>query len=167
MDTTKLFFIYACRLLGRRAYTAHQIEQKLMMKAKKLGIQDADGSIESVLRQLKDLKYINDEYFAEAFVRTQIARKPQGARKIKLLLQQKGVSNQLAESALQSQMPDEYELAKNALEKRFNKLKSSFKSGKDLAKIKQKLYQHLSAQGFQHGVIMSLINAVKFGESVE
>ncbi|MDR2833687.1 MAG: recombination regulator RecX [Streptococcaceae bacterium] len=60
-----------------------------------------------IIERLKELNYINDELFAQSFVRTQKNTSDNGPQKIKYLLKQKGVAPEVIEFALDEFPEDE------------------------------------------------------------
>ena len=78
----------AIRYLSRREYSRRELSGKLL--ARTFAIED----IETVLDNLEQQGYLNDERFAEMFLRSQISR-GNGPFKIKMALSQKGVDNAL------------------------------------------------------------------------
>ncbi len=81
----------ALKLLERREFTAAQLKLKLS---------EAMFPKEIILAVLKDLTsrgYLNDEKYAEAWIASQLKRKPQGRRLLIIGLRRKGVAREEAE----------------------------------------------------------------------
>jgi len=101
--------------------------------------------IESAINWLIERKYIDDRQFAADWVRGRLAVSPRGRRKLLLELYQKGVSREIAEREVDSQLKrdDEAEAAyKTILSRRGRYLKL------EKLDIKRKIYNFLSYRGF-------------------
>jgi len=127
--------VAAINLLSRREYSRHEIFQKLSPRA-----QDQD-ELQQVLNRLEELGYQSDQRFAESFLRSRIYR-GLGKNRIVRELKEKGIGSRLAESAIESESPDWFELAK---ESGMNKAHSlDLKDYTD----RQKFFRYLSYRGF-------------------
>ena len=87
---------YGFALLSRRDYSRFEIEQKLASKEFDQVI------IDQTLERLVEFNYIDDAKFSQRFLEYQ-AEQGKGPMKIRWLLQQKKISNELIEFALSSQ----------------------------------------------------------------
>lgn len=76
---------YASFILNRRPYFKHALKEKLIQRCKKLKLENYLLEIDSIISDLANSGYLNDEYLAEAFVRRQIS-KGYGPRFIKMKL---------------------------------------------------------------------------------
>ena len=108
--------------------------------------------VEYVVERMKDYNFLNDKEYAEDYIGGAAKRK--GARLIKMELRAKGVSDEDAESALES-LDEEREIqtAKELLEK--------YLRGKDASDktTLQKAYRHLLSKGFSYDVIKDALAA--------
>lgn len=106
---------------------------------------------EYVLAKMKDYGYVDDETFASSY--TEGASRRKGSRLIQLELRQKGVDEQIIESALLS-LTDETESAKRCLAK--------YMRGKtfDEATIR-KAYRNLLSKGFDYDTAKQAIESLK------
>ncbi len=103
----------AIRLLSRREHSRKELASKLYSK----DYLDKHY-IDSILDELEASYYLDDQRFAEAFVRSRINR-GQGPQKIQYELLKKGVDSSLIEQTLQNIEVDWLDLAKQQREKRF------------------------------------------------
>lgn len=135
---TKKLLDYAVRLLARRNYHSVQLRKKLLQK----GIGSKD-EVEGVLSKLKEYKYIDDESFIEYYIKDQLTLRPQGTRKIRTKLFQKGIHGDAVEKELSKYESTELERAKKALKKKDATLyeESPFKR-------REKLFRFLISRGF-------------------
>ena len=102
--------------------------------------------INKAVEKLKEYGYINDESFAENFIRSYGFSKSK--RKMKYDLLSKGVDEEIIEKKLQELVveDDEKELAL--------KLASKYLAGKPIdQKTKQKYYNHMAGKGFDFSLI--------------
>lgn len=113
------------------------------------------GYVEEVvnyaIEKTKDYGYVNDEAFASSYSEGALKRK--GSRRVRLELRQKGLSEQVIDSALSS-LTDEAESAKQCLAK--------YMRGKivDAATI-QKAYRNLLSKGFDYDTASQAIESLK------
>lgn len=116
------------------------------MKFAKSDYAELDALIISVVEEYQALNYLDDLRFALAFARSKLER-GQGRMKIDYALAQKGVSQDLIESAWQELEPDWFELAEQVREKKFGEsLPESFED-------KAKQMRFLNGRGFDFEVI--------------
>lgn len=112
--------------------------------------------IEDVIEFLKKHELVDDERFAEMIVSNDLNFKRVGKNRIKQNLYTKGIKREYIESAI-SDIDSDVEL-ENAIylaKKRLPRIKD-----KDINKVKNKLYQHLSYKGFSYDIIKSAIREV-------
>ncbi|WOD08352.1 regulatory protein RecX [Marinomonas sp. GJ51-6] len=105
-------FDQALSLLSHREHGTKELANKLKLKG------HTEEDIASAIEQLQDINYLNDERFAEIFVRSRIS-KPLGANRILQELIQKGINSTLAKEAVNSAEADWFELAKALKIRRF------------------------------------------------
>lgn len=150
---------YAFWLLGRRRYTAWQIEGKLKdylkREKEKAGDEteyDQDEEIGEVLARLKELKYLDDEQYLKDYVSERVKFKPRGVYLIKNELKKKGIDKDLINQVMEQSPINEIEMAVALLEKK-GKNWSKF----DRQKIKQKASFFLASKGFKADTVYKAI----------
>ncbi|WP_036230678.1 regulatory protein RecX [Marinobacterium jannaschii] len=99
------------RLLGRREYSRHELEQKYRSRFDEV-------QLEQALQQLEADGYLSDSRFAEVFLRNRIAQ-GYGLQRIRFEFRQKGIASELLDEALEEQAPDWYTLAADAWQRKF------------------------------------------------
>lgn len=106
---------YAVRLLGGRALSTGELRQKLLRKAEKA------GDIEGVLVRLKELGYLNDKRFADAYAAARLENQGFGKMRVLRDLRQRRVAPVVAEKAVQQafEQTDEIALIEKFLERKF------------------------------------------------
>lgn len=126
-------FQYAIKLLSMRDYPSKVLVDKLIKKE-----YSKEEASEAVAKCV-DLGYINDEAFAESFIRLQ-KRKGKGAVVIRQLLKQKGLSAEVPSD-------DEYDMIARLLETKYR--------AKDLSDYptRLKVMQSLVRRGFNLATI--------------
>ena len=113
--------------------------------------------IDRVIDFLKEYGFINDDYYAKAFVTENI--KKQGKNNIKYKLLQKGISEDIIVKNLERiSNKDEEEIAFKLAEKKANIL---CKSETDIKKIKMKLNTFLLSKGYSYDIIKSVIDKIQ------
>lgn len=136
----------ALRYLARRSRSESEMRRYLERKG-------FDGSqIDSTIGWLQEKKYLNDQEFAEAWVRNRQQLAPRGKRRLMIELYQKGVDRDIATQAVQISISpeDEAEAAYKALQSRKNRYR-----GTETLEIKQKIYNFLSYRGFSSDAVQA------------
>lgn len=135
-------------MLARREYSVSELRRKL--EGKYTNVDDIDA----VVRRLVDEGMVCDRRFAEAFVRSRIARW-QGPRKIRAELLRRGVAQGDIHAALDSNMTSWTDLAAEWL-LRQGRLDSDYET-------RAKFYRRLANRGFTHDQAMDALNRVGSG----
>ncbi len=137
---------HAVSCLNRQPYFRQKLHQKLLQRAQKLKIGQAEEIIKAILDDLQASGYLNDEYLAGAFVRRQLS-KGYGPQLITLKLRSFNLSSQVLSSALAEAGPEaQLEAVKKYLRKY---------SHLDKYQLTHKLYQ----RGFAGSVINKLFDS--------
>ncbi len=152
---------YALFLLGRQRYTVEEMRKKLSARVVKINrkqnLETENGEkTPAVIARLQELNLLNDEEYAELYIRDQQQKKPQGLRLLKRNMAQKGLSKDIINEAVNAFSEDlsekEYELAKYAAQK---KLKSLTKYPQQ--KQREKLGRFLASRGFASNIIFRIL----------
>lgn len=138
----------ALNLLARREYSQAELRKKLQHKFP----EDNDG-VEAALERLIDTGLQDDERFAEAFLRTQIARS-RGPIRIRHEARQKGIAEQI-NALLEASDEDWYALALDAAERKLGQGDVSD------PKIKARIARFLAYRGFDTDQVMNALDALR------
>lgn len=141
---------YAIYSLVHRRQTERQIREKIFKR-----FPEADP--EPVIERLKELNYLNDEAFSEAWIRHRSLSSPRGKYLLEQELKRKGVSGGNREKALEAY--DEQDFLKELALKKWEKLR-----GTDQKKKREKLMRFLLSRGFAIGNVIPLVNSFAPGE---
>lgn len=148
----QFFFIKesAYRFLGIRLHSEKELQRKLLSKKYDKDI------VASVLKELKDNNYLDDELFAREYSDERINKKSIGPNRVRLELKSKGVASEVIDRIMQDKAgsPDS-ESAYQLVQK---KLQSSKYKDLDKRKLSQKLYAFLLSRGFDFDVIKEVVN---------
>ncbi|MGE5402065.1 MAG: regulatory protein RecX [Ignavibacteriales bacterium] len=148
----QFFFIKesAYRFLGIRLHSEKELQRKLLAKKYDKDI------VASVLKELKDNNYLDDELFAREYTDERINKKSIGPNRVRLELKSKGVASEVIDRIMQDKAgsPDS-ESAYQLVQK---KLQSSKYKDLDKRKLSQKLYAFLLSRGFDFDVIKEVVN---------
>lgn len=114
--------------------------------------------IHEVIHKLYELKYLNDQEFAYAYVRTQMNTTKKGPGAIKLELHEKGIDPHLIEMALQEFTNDEQ------LSHAISLIEKTIKQNKKLSEksLMQKIDQALLRKGFSMETIHKALDEVGY-----
>src|SRR5690606_41517823 len=96
----------AFRLRAVRARTAQELERRLVRR----GFSPAVAA--EVLAWCQSLGYVNDELFAEDWIRNRTGSRPSGRRRIEHELREKGIHPELARRKMAERLSDEDEQAR-------------------------------------------------------
>ena len=138
----------AVDLLARREYSAAELERKLLEKTAN------PDDVASALETLQEKGYQSDERCVAMFINQRVSQ-AYGLRRIENDLRQKGIGNELTQSALEAAEIDWFELAARAYEKRYGQ------THVDDFKEKAKRQRHLLSRGFSFDEINYALNVFK------
>ena len=101
----------AVRYLARWDRSIAQVEQFLLAKGA------TPAQVRQTISRLRDLRYLDDQGFAERWIEGRLARQPMGRERLRAELQAKGVDESVAEGALAVSLDgvDEETLARQVL----------------------------------------------------
>lgn len=153
-DDIRKAYNQAIHYLARRIRSKIEIRDYLSQK------ETDEPVIDEVVHKLLDQRYINDEEFALAYVRTQANTTDKGPDLIKMELKEKGIADAIRFQAL-GEYPLEQQIEKAA------KICGKFfkKNSKESLKIqKQKLEQLLLRKGYSFEVIQIALNETKVNQ---
>jgi len=115
--------------------------------------------VDYTLERLIEKEFINDELYAERFIKRRVDFNPKGKKLLKIELQQKGISEAIINQSLENiDFEHEYRLAHNLLEK-----KQSLVKGKNKENLR-KIANFLERRGFSYDVIIKILNENKYEE---
>jgi len=139
---------YAFLLLKFRLRSEEEIRQRLRKKKFDSLV------IEETLSFLKAKGFIDDHYFAKAWVESRI-KKPLGIRRLKVELKMKGIDNAIIDSCINAirENYSEEDIIGQLVKERLKKV-----NGIDPQKAKARIYAYLLRRGFSPGVIMDTLN---------
>lgn len=156
-ETLQQSYAQVIGYLGYRMRTRKEIIDYLTKK------EVENEHITKIMEKLTDRKLIDDQEFANSFVRTRIQTTSKGPGLVKQELQRKGVTATIAEKAVeQYDYGIQYEKAMKLAEKR------SKKSSRHSVKKQQQQFQAtLIRNGFTQDIIKDVLAEVQVGESDE
>ena len=148
--TEATLYEYAVGALARKMRTVAELKRLLRNKAIK-----TDGSeamIETVIRKLKDLKYLNDSQYAAYYSRSRKENEKFGKRRVITDLKTKGVHSDVIETAIASAYEDsnEEQLARKFVERKRIKKPSTQKEA-------ARIFRMLLRAGFGSGTIYKVL----------
>jgi regulatory protein len=138
--------------LSRRDHSLHELKQKLLKKG------HDEASVEQVMAELQSCGYLDDLRYAQMILRHHYLR-GQGPQKIRYLLNQNGVSNEIVSKVFDEFDEDWSTLAKDVRWKRFG---NAFKSNErnEMFKEKSKQMRFLMTRGFESDQIQYAIEKI-------
>jgi regulatory protein len=122
-----------------------------------------DEDITSMVERLRELQFVDDQRFADAFVRTKRDTAKKGPLLIEQELFQKGVSKMHIQNAIKQYSEDmQFEHAIEMIEKK----QASYKN-EGLKKKQQKLMQFVIQRGFPHSLASKAVREANIDEDPE
>ncbi|MCX7832625.1 MAG: RecX family transcriptional regulator [Ignavibacteria bacterium] len=127
-------------------------EQELRNKLQNSKI--SKKNIEKIIRFFREHNFINDESYVKSLIVSEVSKKPKGKKLLKAKLKQKGISEEIINSAISRYVSEDIEEAnaKTLLEKYLKKIKKY-----PLEKQKQKSYRYLISRGFEYDTVSNIL----------
>lgn len=152
----------ALGLLSHRARSRAELRRRLQQK-------ELPGpAVERALAWLDERGYLDDDAFAEAFIRDRLRLRPRGRLGLLQELRRKGVDGATAEAAIDRVMADEevdeIALAREAAgawaRRNAPAVRRAARSREDRLRARRRLYGHLARRGFAPDAVRAAIGAV-------
>ena len=124
--------------LAVREHSAMELRRKLQQRFYKSEICDLSALVERCLLEIQESDFQSDERFTRRFVESKLANNPRGPFKILQDLQNRGISNELAQAVL-NELSDQDNWVKKAVEC-LSRIQKNAKI-QTQATLSQKLYQ--------------------------
>ncbi|MDO4916838.1 MAG: regulatory protein RecX [Rothia sp. (in: high G+C Gram-positive bacteria)] len=112
---------------------------------------------EDVLQRFEDVKLINDEEFAQMYVRTRANVKKLSRNAIRRELKQKGVEGELAEVALEQRSEEDERADAHELVRKKIRPSMDFSDRSEKDKIMRRLVSMLARKGYPSGMAFSVV----------
>lgn len=141
---------HALNIIEKTYKSEKEIQDKLLNKGYE------EKTVARVLNFLKEYNFLNDEKYAEMFIKEKIPSN--GKNKIKCLLLKKGISEEVIQDKLNKiKKEDEEDHALTLAEKKYISL---IKSEKNFGKLYKKLGDYLITRGYDFDVVKTTLNKV-------
>jgi len=110
-----------------------------------------ESVVDQVIDRLKELGYLNDEQFAANYANSRLTAKPLGRTRLRRDLQQKKLSSETVENALDDayEQQSEEELIARAIDKRIR-----LKGAPTTREETKKLFDYLIRRGFNYDLVI-------------
>ncbi len=141
----------ALDLLSRRPHSSRELKTKLIKK----GFDPVQ--IDSVIRELKEKRYLNDFEFAKLLAEEKIGKKKKGLNLVKKALIEKGIDRNIIDEILNSYANNEI-LYENALISAGKKIASLDYKNLTENELKNKVRRFLNSRGYDRDTIEKVIN---------
>ena len=141
---------FAIKLLSIRKRSVFEMRNRLKRK------EFENETIDEVIKELFEYKYLNDEEFAEAYINDRINFNPRGSFLIKKELREKGIAENIVDQKMKELFSEEKEMesAKKVTEKKIRTLNKDLEKNK----IYQKVGAYLQAKGYASWIIREVLN---------
>jgi regulatory protein len=147
-DTREIAFQKAMHFLSYRVRTEKEMRQNL------LSHEFDNELVDEIISKMKEKGLLNDLQFARAWIDNRNQYRPRGQKALAVELQQKGVSREAIEEALE-EMGDELGLAMSAGRKYAQRLGND-----DWNLFRQKLSAYLGRRGFSYDIVKDAVRQV-------
>jgi len=147
---------FALNYVSIRPRSEKEIRDYVIRKIHRLGV--SESLLHKVVDRLKELGYIDDVGFSNAFISSRNRLRPKGKFLLKRELLQKGIEPDVVESVLSRldyEEGNQVDLATKAVQKKLQGLKRY-----TLKERRNKLYSFLLRRGFDYDTITSVIDEV-------
>ncbi|MBI4062561.1 regulatory protein RecX [Candidatus Gottesmanbacteria bacterium] len=138
----------AFRFISFRPRSEKEIQDFLIKKLKTWKMYGPE-LVEKIVKRLMELGYVDDEKFVRWWVEQRQGRKPKGMQLIIYELLSKGIARNVIEHVLSSEIGNQAELAKKALQPKVKTVKD-----------KNKLMGFLERRGFDRSTARSAVDAL-------
>ncbi len=149
--TGDALWAYALKLLAGRAHSMGELRDKIRRRAEQA------GEVDGVLARLKELGYLDDRRYAEAFANARLSNDRLGRARVVRDLRQRRVAPALAESAVAGVYRDveEQKLIEEWIRRKYrlSPREGLFQDEKELASA----YRRLVRAGFRSGEILRVL----------
>ncbi len=141
---------FAMKLIGLRRRSEFEIREKLKQK------NFSEEIAEEAISELKKYKYLDDEKFAESYIRDRMNLSQRGKLLIKMELAKKGISENIIENKLDELLSfeKELELAEKIIAKKLRIIGEGYEKNK----LRQKLSASLQNKGFSFDIISKALD---------
>ncbi|MCH7761055.1 RecX family transcriptional regulator [candidate division TA06 bacterium] len=145
---------YGLNLLSFRGRSIGEMRQRLEERGFEEEI------VDSVVKELKEMEFLDDLKFAREWVRSRMEGSPKGSYGLRLELQEKKVSDVIIHAVLEeySEKYDEREVARTLAMKRMRVL-----ANKERGVIQGRLADFLTRRGFSYNVIKDVVHEFSHG----
>ena len=145
---------YGLNLLSFRGRSIGEMRQRLEERGFEEEI------VDSVVKKLKEMEFLDDLKFAREWVRSRMEGSPKGSYGLRLELQEKKVSDVIIHAVLEeySEKYDEREVARTLAMKRMRVL-----ANKERGVIQGRLADFLARRGFSYNVIKEVVHEFSHG----
>lgn len=147
-DAREVTYQKALHFLSFRPRSSAEVRQNLL----KHGY--SESLIEETVNRLSEAGLVNDEAFARAWVENRNTFRPSGKPALRMELRRKGLSDEIVQSVLDTQVNEEV-LALQAARKYARRL-----AGQERPEFRQKLGGFLARRGFSYSVIAPVVSEV-------
>lgn len=139
--------------LAHKPRTVAEVRRKLQEKAYEAPV------IDTVVAQLHDRGYLDDEEYAEEYVRSRFSAKGYGPVRIEQELRKRGLDRHLAETAVEDFFAevDELAAAREHAEKGWTRIRRE----DDPRRRRDKLYRYLTRRGYTYDTVRQLIDEME------
>ncbi|HEX68435.1 MAG TPA: RecX family transcriptional regulator [bacterium] len=150
MEEEDKTYQYALKLLSSRKRSIKEIEEKLRKK-----FPSQKEKIAPLIEKFKKIGYLNDQDFAEAWIKDRLKFNPRGIKQIERELRNKGVEKEIIRKALEKHYP--VSLEKEIMEKLARK-KWEREKNVELIKRMERVYRYLLYRGFPAKEVKEIIS---------
>ena len=140
-----------------RKYCAYQerCESEIRTKMERFNIKSSDKDI--IIKTLRAEKFVDDQRYANSFVKGKMNANKWGRIKIRYALRQKRISDDAIDLAMDSIEEEDYKsLIQDLAVKKMNKIKGEYS---DYEK-RQKTAVYLQSKGFETDLIFKIVNKI-------
>lgn len=152
MKQNKTALMKAAELLARQEQSSKTLKRKLL--AKKYSESETDAAIST----LKERNYLNDEESCRRQFEILYSEEKLSVRQICQKLIQRGFDSEFVKNLIPVDFEErDKKIAEKILEKKFRAINFDEMNAQEIFKAKNKIYQHLTAKGFNSEIISAVL----------
>lgn len=152
MKQNKTALMKAAELLARQEQSSKTLKRKLL--AKKYSESETDAAIST----LQERNYLNDEESCRRQFEILYSEEKLSVRQICQKLIQRGFDSEFVKNLIPVDFEErDKKIAEKILEKKFRAINFDEMNAQEIFKAKNKIYQHLTAKGFNSEIISAVL----------
>ncbi len=151
MEQENPIFLAAERLLAGRIMSEKELEKKLLKK-----FPNERETIQKILEKCQEYGFLNDQKYAEIFVKYERERAPQSDFLLRNKLKEKGISEKILDVVFSENLSNEEEILEKLILRKIKTLPIACNQQKK----KERLFRFALGRGFSFSLVRKIIEKI-------